>query len=226
MTKAEAAKLNGKKGGRPRKATAEPAISARPAVVETYDETHPDHETHATHQTPADVLPAFENPYGLSTRELLFVEAYCGVAGGNASEAYRIAGYKGTAESVSANAARLKGSDRVARAIAARTALRVRKLIMDGDEALERISMFARADIRKLFPEGSALRNLPDDVAVCIKSVTPSKYGTRLELIDPLRANELMAKVAGRLKETVKVERSLEDILSEVNALERVQASA
>jgi hypothetical protein len=36
-------------------------------------------------------------------------------------------------------------------------------------------------------------------------------------LIDPLRASELMAKVAGRLKDTVKVEHTLEEIMALAN---------
>jgi hypothetical protein len=168
-------------------------------------------------QAHADILPAFDNPFGLPVRELLFVEAYCGVAGGNATEAYRIAGFKSTHASAGPNAGRLIKKDRVAKAIAARTALRIRKLIMDGDEALERISTFARADMRKLFPPDHPIAKLPAEVAMCIKSVTPGKYGTRLELIDPLRANELMAKATGKLKETVKVEHTLEEIMALAN---------
>lgn len=213
MTKSEAAKLNGKKGGRPRKHKGD-APKSTPV-----QETHATQETHETHEAPVTAAPPLENPFGLTPRELLFVEAYCGVANFNASDAYRAAGYEGKPASVSANAARLIGSDRVSKAVSAKLSARVQQLrIMDGDEALTRISTFARADIRKLFPPESRIAQLPDEVAACVKSITPNKFGLRIELIDPLRANELMAKVAGRLKETIKVEHTLEQIMAMANA--------
>lgn len=221
VTKAEAAKLNGKKGGRPRKHPLPVAPIEASKPIDARAQTQPDpktDETHETHSAPVDVLESFENPYGLTPRELLFVEAYIGVAGLNASEAYRLAGFQCAPESVGPNAGRLIKKDRVAKAVQARLSVRVQQLrIMDGDEALMRITAFARADIRKLFPPESPIAKLPDDVAACIKSVTPNKYGTRIELIDPLRASELMAKVAGRLKETVKVEHTLEEIMALAN---------
>jgi hypothetical protein len=181
MTKAEAAKLNGKKGGRPRKHPLPvPVVAAEPAAVDPL-ETQSDpktHETHETRETPVELLESFENPYGLTPRELLFVEAYVGVAGLNASEAYRLAGFQCAPESVGPNAGRLIKKDRVANAVKARLSARVQQLrIMDGDEALARITQFARADIRKLFPPESRSRKLPDEVAACIKSVTPNKFG-------------------------------------------------
>lgn len=221
MTKAEAAKLNGKKGGRPRKHPLPVMAQAADTPSAPPVETHSDPETHETHETcqaPVEVLDSFENPFGLTPRELLFVEAYVGVAGLNASEAYRLAGFQCAPESVGPNAGRLIKKDRVAAAVHARLAARVQQLrIMDGDEALARITTFARADIRKLFPPESAIAKLDDATAACIKSVTPNKYGIRIELVDPLRANELMAKVAGKLKETVKVEHTLEEIMALAN---------
>lgn len=221
MTKAEAAKLNGKKGGRPRKHPLPVPVEAAQAPAVDPLETHPDpktDETHETHGTPVDVLDSFDNPFGLTPRELLFVEAYVGVAAMNASEAYRLAGFQCAPASVGPNAGRLIKKDRVAKAVHTRLAARVQQLrIMDGDEALARITQFARADIRKLFPPDSAIAKLPDEIAGCIKSVMPGKYGMRLELVDPLRANELMAKATGKLKETIKVEHTLEQIMALAN---------
>lgn len=154
------------------------------------------------------------DPHGLRPRELLFVEAYCGAANFNATKALELAGYK----RIRQNGCRLLTKDYIADAIAARLAVRAQKLIMDGDEALERISRFGRADIRKLFPADHVYQKLPDEIALCIKSITATRYGDRLELYDALKAAELMAKVAGKLKETVKVEHALEDILAAANA--------
>jgi Terminase small subunit len=152
-------------------------------------------------------------------REQLFVEAYCGISNFNASDAYRRAGFTGTAASIGANAARLIGSDRVRAAIETRVAARLAELkIMDGDEALTRLSTFARADIRALFPPGHRISQLPAAVAMCIKSVTPTAHGLKFELYDAMHANELMAKVAGRLKEVLKVTFTLEQIMAAANA--------
>src|SRR4051812_39612248 len=90
----------------------------------------------------------------LSPRELLFVEAFCGVAEFNASKAYAIAGYKPHRH----NAARLLKKSRIAAAVAEKVAPKLERLrIMDGEEALERITTFARVDIRKVFPAGSPI---------------------------------------------------------------------
>jgi hypothetical protein len=239
VTKAEAARLNGKKGGRPRKVRAlEPLLNgetpaetqpaAAPLVLETKTpapETQPAAATPETQpadtpprDTAPEVLPAPENPFNLTARELLFVEAWCGPAHFNASDAYRLAGFSGKPTSISANAARLIGKDRVAQAIQAKLAGRLHELaIMDGDEALGRISAHARADIRQLFPPDSPIAQLSDEVARSIKAITPTRYGQRIELYDALRAAELMAKSAGKLKETVKLEHTLEDILALAN---------
>lgn len=164
-----------------------------------------------------DVDPV-DNPFGLHPMELLFVEAYCGVAQFRAAKAYEIAGYKTTGGASRANASRLLLKERVAAAINARLGARVKALrIMDGDEALEGISNLGRSDIRKLFPPTHFIAQLPDDVADWIKSVRPGKHGYYIELYDKSHAREIMAKVSGRLKETVKVEHSLEDILARAN---------
>lgn len=167
---------------------------------------------------PIPDVETVENPFGLSPRELLFVEAFVGAAQFHAAKAYELAGYKTTGAASRANASRMLTRDRVAAAIQAQLGARVKALrIMDGDEALEGISSMARVDIRKCFPPGSLIAKLPDDVADAVKSVTPGKYGYRIEMYDKLRARETMAKVAGRLKETVKVEHSLEDIMAAAN---------
>jgi hypothetical protein len=161
------------------------------------------------------VPAAPRDPRQLTPREQVFVAAYCGVAAFNASEAYRLAGYGGNPASVSTHASRLVGFGRVAVAIAARVQARVAELaIMDGDEALQRISRIARGDIRQLLSPDDPLAQLPDTIALCIKSIVPGAYGRRLVLHDSLAAALTMAKIAGRLKEVLRVEHSLEDIMA------------
>lgn len=161
-----------------------------------------------------DVDP-IQNPFGLSPRELLFVEAYVGVAEFRAAKAYELAGYKTTGAASRANASRMLTRERVAAAIQAQLGARVKALrIMDGDEALEGISNMARVDIRELFPEDSKWRKLPRHVTDAIKEITPTKHGFRIVMYDKLHAREMMAKADGRLKETIKHEHLLEDIMA------------
>jgi hypothetical protein len=149
------------------------------------------------------------NPFGLKVREQVFVDRY--LVTFNASAAYIQAGYKRS--SGRHNAARLLRKPRIAAAIQAKIST-----IMDGDEALTRLSMNARFDPRKLFPADKRIAELPDDVALCIKAVTPTKHGLKIEWNDPQKAAELLAKAGGRLKEHV--EHTLEDILSAANRVE------
>ena len=138
-------------------------------------------------------------------REALFVAELCR-NGFNATHAYAAAGFTGGRH----NAARLWRKPRIQAALKAKLAAR----IMAGDEALAMLSLQARFDIRKLFPADSKIAQLPDDVALAIKSVYMTKYGQRIEFHDAQRAAELLAKAGGKLKETVKVEHTLEDILA------------
>jgi hypothetical protein len=151
MTKAEAARLNGKKGGRPRGSTRVPAPGARPSWGTPNGLGQPIHPT--PHENPPVPVPV--NPEGLSPRELLFVAAYCGPANFNATTAYALAGYRRS----TANACRLIGRDRIGLAIARKVAERTQRLqAMAGDEALERLTRVGRSTIRELLPPGHYLR--------------------------------------------------------------------
>jgi len=66
---------------------------------------------------------------------------------------------------------------------------------------------------------------LPPHVAAAIKGIRPTKNGTVLEFRDTVHPAEVRLKVFGRLKETVKVERSLEDIVAQANSLENAASS-
>lgn len=217
LSKAEAARLNSKKGGRPRKTR----DASPPPSVSAPTETNP--------PAPETDASALNNPFNLTAKELLFVAAYCGAALGNATKAYALAGFKGTGSVARSNACNLLAKDRVAKAVGAGLAKRVEQLsVMDGEEALQRISRFARADIRAVLGDDDPIAQLPADVACLIKSVTPTRYGRRIELYDALRANELVAKASGKLRELhdVRVTRSLEDILAEANAAEQAKRAS
>lgn len=192
LSKAEAARLNGQNGGRPRKDGSKPKPKTERASVSTAPET----------QKPTAPAPAVDNPHNLDPRELLFVECYCGVSRFNASDAYLRSGYKGTPGKVSGLAARLIARDRVAAMVADRLGERIRAVQMDGDEAIERLSRFARADIGQVLGPDDPLSKLPDEIRLCIKTVRPTQHGRVIELYDAMRATEDLAKAAGRLKET------------------------
>lgn len=187
MTRAEAARLNGRKGGRPRK------------------------------EKPA---PPLDNPFDLNARELLFVEAYIGAAEFNATRAYELAGFHSkTRAGLRANAARLIARDTVARAVAAKVAERAQQLraVMDGDEALERLTRYARADIGKVLDPEDPLAKLPDEVRLTIKAVRPNRYGRVIELYDAMKAAELLAKADGKLVERHEHKVTLEEIVARAN---------
>lgn len=218
MNKSDAARLNGKKGGRPKKAGSTP--EAGPLETHAAKPTEP--------EKPTETQP-LGNPHGLSPRERLFVEAYCGVAQLNAAAAYELAGYKVSPASHRSASARLRAKVRVAEAIAARVNVKLKRLeIADDDECLRRTTCRARGDIRKVVDPKSHYAQLPDDVAAAVKSIRPTPHGDIIELYDAAHADETLLKVSGKLthRHDVKVTRTLEDILGEVNALERAEVSA
>lgn len=170
-------------------------------------------------QSNTPVIPV-ENPFELSPKELIFVECYTGISKFNASDAYVRAGFKPNRH----NASRLITKENVEKAIAARLGSRLQTLQMSGDEALEGISRIGRADVRKLFDESGnvvPIVNLDDHTADAIASVkvverrVPNgededgrpkfelEYTKEFKFYDKLKARELMAKVAGKLKEQI-----------------------
>lgn len=209
MTKADAARRNGRKGGRPPGSYRTRSRAKRGTPLFAAAEL-----AEAQAETAKRVEGLLENPHGLTPFELLFVEAYCGVARFSAHKAFQVAGYKGVGSVARSNAIKILAKDRVQRAVADRLGARIKQLrIMDGDEALERISIMARGDIGQVLSPDDPLGKLPEEARLLIKSVRPTKFGRSIELYDALRAAEILAKAGGRLKETVHVE-SLEELIA------------
>jgi hypothetical protein len=196
VTKSEAARLNGKKGGRPRK--------SRAATAEVSAKADPQPSTQTTEPSREKSTAPIDNPHGLTARELLFVEHYCGDAFFVASKAYELAGYKPNRF----NAARLITKEHVSQAIADRLAARVQQVrdVMDGDEAMKRLSLYARADIGLVLGPNDPIAQLPPEVRLAVKAVRPGRFGRAVEMYDAMKATELLAKAAGKLKEVVQVE--------------------
>lgn len=144
---------------------------------------------------------------GLTAKQALFVEHYLDCL--NATEAARRAGYAEPRQQGS----RLLTNVNVAAAVSAGLATKA----MPVDEVLARLSAIGRADIRDLFAfaekdvvneagevvvsEGSMTglnlhRNAP---LYLIKSITPTRYGTKIELHDQKSALDTLARAHGIL---------------------------
>lgn len=156
---------------------------------------------------------------GLTPKQAKFVQQF--LATGNASEAARRAGYsKRTAPFIAAE--NLK-KPLIAAAIAEKQAKFAQKAEMDADEWRQRLTRFARVDVRKLYDEQGrplAIPDLPDDIAYCVKGFKVQRERSRVgeagevtqdavvqvECHDPYRALELIGKHTGWLKDVVKHE--------------------
>lgn len=238
MTKADIARQNGKKGGRPRKhplPAVEPASSplvsqitqpekptetdAPPIAIEYRNPETKETQKETQEPSAPDVVATSSKLEALPPKHRLFVEHYCGDAAFDASLAYELAGF----EPSKGNASRLRRSLEVSAAIEERVAamaLKARGAIATDEEILARSTQRARGDIRKLFHADDPIAKLPDEVASTIKAITPTRYGRRIELYDAHRDDELLLKVSGKLTERhdVKVTHTLEDILADANA--------
>ena len=157
-----------------------------------------------------------DNPFGLTLREEAFVTAVTGVAIGNATKAYALAGYStvGIGATVRTNAANLLKKPRVRRALVARR--RELRAQLDGamerGEALRRLSVIARGDPREIWAHEPLIVSMPDHVAACIKGVVRTEQGLRIEVYDRVHALEVVGKWFGEQVHVVHA--SLEEVLA------------
>lgn len=192
-----ASRENGKKGGRPRKdrGTSTPPTDAATQPIDSS-------------QDPPFQLTA--NPFGLTRREQRFVDDF--VISGNASASYRVAYPRCSDATSNTNGPRLLAKAGVVDAI---TEARKQQWIAkqgDVEEAEARIWNFARGEMGEVAPKGHWVHTLPLEVRQRIKKIREHKYGTDYELYDAMHANEVLLKIRGRMKETVKVENLAEII--------------
>ena len=133
----------------------------------------------------------------LTYRQRMFVSYFLGTANGNATEAARMAGYA---------TAHVDGSRLLANAII-RVAIDAKLLsaAMSADEVLGRLSDMASADMGPFIKQ--AADGIVFDLAQIkaarlthlIKSITPNKFGTKIEFYDAQAALEKLAKYHGLL---------------------------
>jgi phage terminase small subunit len=135
----------------------------------------------------------------LTTRQALFVEAYLGLARGNATEAARLAGYQGSANTLQKTGYETLRAPAVAEAIAARLA--ELKAAMSADEVLEVLSDQARGsmgDFLSIDESGRARLDLAKAERLgklhLIKSFTTTKKTTKIELYDAQKAGIQMGR--------------------------------
>lgn len=132
----------------------------------------------------------------LTDKQRLFVEHY--VACLNATEAAARAGYSGPRTSLA-----VIGSDNLRKAnIRSAIDARLAEKIMPPSEVLARLAEQARADMRDLFTfddqgKVNGLRLHRDAPLHLIRSITPTRYGDKVEVHDQQSALQLLGKYYG-----------------------------
>lgn len=137
----------------------------------------------------------------LSESDQLFALEYL-KNGLNATGAYKAVHPRCSQRTAEANGYKLLRKTEVAAFIRDETEKRKARLQMEGDEALEGLTRIGRADIRRLYRNNRLLpiSEWPDLEGDCVKSLKPTPFGTQVVMHDKMRARELMAINAGKLK--------------------------
>lgn len=140
----------------------------------------------------------------ISDADAEFVLTYL-ANGRNATAAYKAAHPRASQRTAEVNGSRTLRKTEVAAFLKQQEADRRARLQMDGDEALEGITRIARADPRRLFRDNRLMpiSEWPDDAADCVKALKPTPFGTSVVLYDKLKARELMAINAGKIRQRV-----------------------
>ena len=139
----------------------------------------------------------------LKITEELFALDYLG-NGHNATAAYKAAHPKASQRTAEVEGSKTLRKPEVSRFIDAERAARKKRLRMDGDEALEAITVYARADIGELFNQNGELlpiHQIPLRVRRAIKSIKHTPSGPVVSMYDALEASRLMAIAGGELKQ-------------------------
>lgn len=131
-----------------------------------------------------------------------FVAAYSG----NATEAARLAGYKGTPNSLAVKGYTLMRDPRVKAAVEAKLEAQNERLQLKGDDVLRELLLIAKSDLRQAFDADGGLKKLsemPEDIARVLSSVdtdelrsdgVPIGETRKVKLWDKVKALELLGK--------------------------------
>lgn len=140
---------------------------------------------------------------GLPAQLEAFLLVYDG-NGGNGTKAWRETHPTCTSDVAAATSSyKALRKPQIARRLGELREARFRRLQMTGDEALGRVGLDARADLRKLYDEHGKLLPVhlwPDDVALSVKSIKPGPFGDAVTLNDSLAARRLILEQSGKLK--------------------------
>jgi len=144
---------------------------------------------------------------GLGPRERLFVEAYV-LSGGNATKAYQacMAPVIVKASSAASLGWRMLRTVKVRAAIDRRRAERFQALQMEADEALALIALRARANLADAYDDGGKLlpfHQWPESLQLACRWRIDKDGQLEVQHSDGLKATELMAIAAGKLKSKV-----------------------
>lgn len=147
----------------------------------------------------------------LSEPESVFVAAM--IERHNATRAYQLAYPNCKANTAATNGWRMLRNAKVRTAIAEGRRAKLEALEMKGTEALQRIALIARADVRQLFDEDGKLlpvHEWPDELALAVKSVKDKPWGKEISFDSRLSALEIVAEADGTLKKSL----NPDDVLS------------
>lgn len=125
--------------------------------------------------------------------------------GMNATAAYKLIHPNTNQRTAEVQASRLLRKPEVEALLDRERKARRKRLQMDGDEALEGITRMARGRPQSLFKDGRLLpiADWPEDGADCVKSIKRGPHGFELTFYDKLKARELMAINAGKIKQRI-----------------------
>jgi len=158
--------------------------------------------------------PAKAKRKGFSDQVKLFIEAL--VANPNVTRAYMRAYPLSTAASACASGHRLLRNALIKRAVEFGRKDRLDRYGLDADEAMKRIALIGRADIRELFDERGAMLPVtqwPEEIALAVKGVKRTAYGTAVSFDSRLAALKLIAAAGGKLSRPVEAKVTLVELL-------------
>jgi phage terminase small subunit len=147
------------------------------------------------------------DPDGLTPRERLFVEAYVH-NGGNTTRAYLVAAPHVKETTAGVEGWKLLKTPKVAAVLEKRRQQRFKELQMTGDEALALIAMRARADVAQAYNANGQLLPInqwPEALRLACRTRGDKDGNVEWQFPDGLKAAELMAVAAGKLKTTLHV---------------------
>ena len=160
--------------------------------------------------------PAKQKRKGFNDQVKLFIEAL--IANPNVTRAYMRAYPASTAASACASGHRLLRNALVKRAVEVGRKDLLDRYGMDASEAMKRIALIGRADIRQLFDERGAMlpaSQWPEDLALAVKGFKKTEHGTAVSFDSRLAALKLIAAAGGKLSRPAEATMSLAELLSD-----------